>query len=327
VSPTAPTGPTGSTGGAPGAPVDAAPAGIGAALAALLLASRPKTLPAAVVPVIVGSAVAHAHDGFALGPALAALAVALLVQIGTNYANDYFDFVQGADTEERIGPTRAVQAGLLTPGQMLAATVATFGLAAVAGAFLVAVGGWPMVWVGLSSIAAGVWYTAGGRWSMGYLGLGDLFAFAFFGPVAVVATAYAQTLVWLPAALFASLPIGFLVTAILVVNNYRDVDTDRAAGKHTLAVRFGRVFSRFEWIALVVAAFAAAPLHWLLGYTGAGPWLLLPLLALPLAAPPLRALLESHERDGHGPRLNRALGQTAKLLLVYGALYALGIAL
>jgi len=294
---------------------------------ALLLASRPKTLPAAVVPVAVGSAVALAHGGFAPGPALGALAVALLVQIGTNYANDYFDFVQGADTEERIGPTRAVQAGLMSPGQMLAATVATFTLAAVAGAYLASVAGWPLVWVGLASIAAGVWYTAGGRWSMGYLGLGDLFAFAFFGPVAVATTAYVQTLSWLPEALFASLPIGWLVTAILVVNNYRDIDTDRAAGKHTVAVRFGRTFSRAEWIVLVAAAFAAAPLHQALRFPGSGPWVLLPLAALPLAVPPLRALLEPHRRDGHGPRLNRALGQTAKLLLAYGALYALGIAL
>jgi len=304
-----------------------APSSPSSRLGALLLASRPKTLPAAVVPVAVGSAVALAHGGFALGPALGALAVALLVQIGTNYANDYFDFVQGADTEERIGPTRAVQAGLLTPGQMLTATVATFALAAVAGAYLARVAGWPLVWVGLASIAAGVWYTAGGRWSMGYLGLGDVFAFTFFGPVAVATTAYVQALVWLPEALLASLPIGFLVTAILVVNNFRDIDTDRVAGKHTLAVRFGRTVSRAEWIVLVAAAFAAAPLHWALGFAGSEPWVLLPLAALPLTAAPLRALLEPHERAGHGPRLNRALGQTAKLLLAYGALYALGIAL
>ena len=279
------------------------------------------------MPVAVGTAVAFAHGGFALAPALGALAVALLVQIGTNYANDYFDFVQGADTEERIGPTRAVQAGLLKPGEMLAATVVTFALAAVAGAYLVTVAGWPMVWIGLSSIAAGVWYTAGGRWSMGYLGLGDLFAFFFFGPVAVATTAFVQTLSWLPEALFASLPIGFLVTAILVVNNYRDLDTDRASGKHTVAVRFGRAFSRGEWIALVAAAFAAAPLHWALGFAGSGPWVLLPLLALPLAVPPLRALLAPHALDGHGPRLNQALGRTAKMLLAFGALYAIGIAL
>jgi 1,4-dihydroxy-2-naphthoate octaprenyltransferase len=163
---------------------------------------------------------------------------------------------------------------------------------------------------------------------MGYLGLGDLFAFAFFGPVAVVATAYVQTLGWIPEALFASLPIGFLITAILVVNNYRDVDTDRASGKRTLAVRLGRKVARAEWIALVSGAFLAAPVHWWLRRQ-AGPaetgdaWLLLPLLALPLALPPLRKLL----RHRDGPTLNRALAETARLLLVYGALYALGIAL
>lgn len=296
---------------------------------AYLLASRPKTLPAAVVPVLVGTAVAFDHGGFAPGPAVAALAVALLIQIGTNYANDYFDFVHGADTEERIGPTRAVQSGLLTPGQMLAGTVAVFALAAVAGAYLTSVAGWPMVWIGLASIAAGVWYTAGGRWSMGYLGLGDPFAFAFFGPVAVATTTYVQTLEWLPEAFFASLPIGFLITAILVVNNYRDLDTDRATGKRTLAVRCGRGFSRAEWIGLVAAAFGAPGVHWWLGL-GSGPradpgspWLLLPLAALPLALPPLVKML----RHRDGPTLNRALAETARLLLAYGVLYALGIVL
>jgi len=287
---------------------------------AYLLATRPKTLPAAVAPVAVGTAVAYDHGGFAPGPALGALAVALLIQIATNYANDYFDFVHGADTEERIGPTRAVQSGLLTPGQMLAGTVVVFALAALAGAYLVTVAGWPMVWVGLASIAAGVWYTGGGRWSMGYLGLGDLFAFAFFGPVAVATAAFVQTLEWLPEAFLASLPMGFLITAILVVNNYRDVDTDRTSGKRTVAVRFGRGFSRAEWSVLVVAAFLTAPLHWRLGWEG--PWVLLPLAALPLAAPPLGKLL----REPDGPRLNQALAETARLLLAYGILYAIGIA-
>lgn len=304
-----------------GAETSAPAGGTASRWRAYLLASRPKTLPAAVAPVVVGTAVAFDHGGFALGPALGALAVALLIQIGTNYANDYFDFVHGADTEDRIGPTRAVQSGLLTPGQMLAGTVAVFALAALAGAYLVSVAGWPLVWVGLSSIAAGVWYTGGGRWSMGYLGLGDLFAFAFFGPVAVATTTFVQTLEWLPEALFASLPMGFLITAILVVNNYRDVDTDRVSGKRTVAVRFGRRFSQTEWLVLVAAAFLAAPVHWWLGWEG--PSVLLPLAALPLAAAPGRTILV--HRDG--PRLNRALGETARLLLAYGVLYAVGIAL
>lgn len=299
-------------------------------LGALLLASRPKTLPAAVVPVVVGTAVAFDHGAFSPLPAAAALAVALLIQIATNYANDYFDFVQGADSAGRIGPTRAVQSGLLSPGQMLAATVATFALAAAAGAYLVAVAGWAMLWIGLASIAAGLWYTAGGRWSLGYLGLGDLFAFAFFGPVAVATTTYVQAFEWLPEALLASLPVGFLITAILVVNNFRDADTDRASGKRTLAVRFGRGVSLAEWIAVVAGAFLVPPIHWGLGLDESAP-VLLPLLAAPLAFAPLRKLLRPR-REGpasvpDGPELNRALAETARLLLVFGLLYAIGIAL
>ncbi len=288
---------------------------------AFLLAARPKTLAAAVVPVAVGSAVAFDHGGFAAAPALAALAVALLVQVGTNYANDYFDFVHGADTADRIGPTRAVQAGLLTPAAMVAGTVAAFALAALAGLYLLFHAGWALVWVGLAAIASGLWYTAGGRRSMGYLGLGDLFAFAFFGPVAVTTTAFVQARAWLPEAFFASLPVGLLTVAILVVNNTRDLETDRASGKRTLAVRLGHRASVAEWGLAVAAAFAAPFVHWGLGWEG--PWVLLPVAALPLAAGPWRALRQ--HRDG--PRLNAALGATARLLLAYGVLYALAIAL
>lgn len=290
-------------------------------LAAFALAARPKTLAAAVVPVAVGTAVAWDHGGFAAAPALAALAVALLVQVGTNYANDYFDFVHGADTEERIGPTRAVQAGLLSPGAMVAGTVAAFALAALAGLYLIRVAGWSMIWIGLASIAAGVWYTAGGRWSLGYLGLGDLFAFAFFGPVAVATTAYVQARAWLPEAWLASLPVGLLTVAILVVNNTRDLETDRASGKRTLAVRLGRSASVAEWGVAVALAFAVPFVHWALGWEG--PWVLLPLASLPFAAGPWRAL----RRHRDGPRLNAALGATARLLLTFGALYAVSIAL
>ena len=291
------------------------------AAAAFVLAARPKTLAAAVVPVAVGTAVAYDHGAFAAGPALAALAVALLVQIGTNYANDYFDFVHGADTEERIGPTRAVQAGLLSPRTMVAGTAAAFALAMVAGLYLVTVAGLPMIWIGLASIASGLWYTAGGRWSMGYLGLGDLFAFAFFGPVAVATTTYVQARAWLPEAWLASLPVGLLTVAILVVNNTRDLETDRASGKRTLAVRLGRRASVAEWGLAVVAAFAVPFVHWGLGWEG--PWVLLPLAALPLAVGPWRALL----RHRDGARLNAALGATARLLLAFGVLYAAAIAL
>lgn len=282
------------------------------------LALRPKTLPAAAVPVVVGIAVAWAEGTFVALPALAALVGALLIQIGTNFVNDYFDFVQGADTAARIGPTRAVAAGLLTPAAMKRAFVATFGLAFLVGIYLVVRGGWPIVIIGLASIASGIAYTAG-RHSLAYVGLGDVFAFVFFGPVAVAGTHYVQALRWSETALLASIPIGCLVVAILVVNNVRDVDTDRAAGKRTLAARLGRGFGRAEYVTLLAAAFLTPVLFLATGRTG---WPgLLPLLAAPLALAPLRAILGTTD----GPTLNRALGQTARLLAVFGGLWAVGL--
>lgn len=284
-----------------------------------LLAARPKTLPAAAAPVLVGIAVAWAEGVFVLLPALAALLGALLIQIGTNFANDYFDFVQGADTAERIGPTRAVAAGLLTPAAMKRGFIVAFALAFLVGIYLVVRGGWPIVAIGLASIASGIAYTAG-RHSLAYLGLGDLFAFVFFGPVAVAGTHYVQALAWSPAALLASIPIGCLVVAILVVNNVRDVDTDRTAGKRTLPARFGRTFGRIEYMVLLIAAYLT-PIAFLA--TGRAGWLtLLPLATLPLAVPPLRVVLGSTE----GPALNRALAHTARLLAVFGLLWAAGLA-
>lgn len=290
-------------------------------LGAWLLAARPKTLAAAVAPVAVGTAVAYDQGGFAPLPALGCMATALLLQVGANFANDYFDFVHGADTEERIGPTRAVATGLLTPGEMRAGTVAVFALAALGGLYLALVAGWPLVVIGVASIAAAVGYTAGGRWSIGYLGLGDVTVFVFFGLAAVAGTAYVQLLSWPPEALWASVPVGCLAVAILVVNNYRDADTDRASGKRTLAVRLGRGFARGEYLALLALAYAAPAVHWAAGWDG--PWVLLAWLSLPLAVPPVRKLLGRVE----GPTLNRALGETARLMVAFGALYALGIAL
>lgn len=288
---------------------------------AWLLAARPKTLAAAVVPVAVGTAVAWDHGGLAPLPALAALTGALLLQVGTNYANDYYDFVHGADSDDRIGPTRAVASGLLTAVEMRAGAIAVFALAGLCGLYLALVAGWPVVAIGLASIAAGVGYTAGGRRSIGYLGLGDLFVFLFFGPAAVAGTAYVQLLRWPPEALWASVPVGCLAVVILVVNNYRDADTDRASGKRTLAVRLGRRFARGEYLTLLAVAYAAPAVHWAAGWDG--PWVLLAWLSLPLAAPPVRKLLGRPE----GPALNRALGETARLMVAFGALYALGIAL
>ena len=205
-----------------------------------LLAARPATLPAAVVPVLVGTAAAlHGGVQLQIGPFVAALVAALLIQIGTNFANDVFDFHKGADTAERLGPPRVTQSGLVPPEQVLIATFVTFGLAALVGVYLVLVGGWPILVVGVLSILAGLAYT-GGPWPLGYHSLGDLFVFIFFGVVAVVGSAYLQTLTITPLAVWASFPVGLLVTAILVVNNLRDIDTDRQVGKKTLAVRLGR---------------------------------------------------------------------------------------
>ncbi|HTX64824.1 MAG TPA: 1,4-dihydroxy-2-naphthoate polyprenyltransferase [Opitutaceae bacterium] len=207
-----------------------------------LAAARPRTLAAAVAPVIVGSALAGRAGAFAPVPAAVCLVFALLVQIGANYANDYYDFVQGADTGERVGPRRAVAAGLVTPAAMHRAMLLTFGLAFAVGLTLVAWGGWWLVLVGVVSIASAVAYT-GGPFPLGYYGLGDLFVFVFFGLVAVGGTYYVQARALSWAVLEAATAVGLLIVNILVVNNYRDVDTDRKAGKHTLVVRFGRRFA------------------------------------------------------------------------------------
>lgn len=284
-----------------------------------LMAARPATLPAAAAPVLVGTAAAAAVGSFRLLPALAALLGALLIQIGTNYANDYFDFKKGADTAERIGPTRATQSGLLRPETVRNGMIATFALAALVGLYLVAVGGWPILVVGVLSIAAGVLYT-GGPWPLGYNGLGDVFSFVFFGLVAVCGTAYVQAGAVPLLAILASLPIAALVTAILVVNNLRDVATDRVAGKRTLAVIFGPGFARAEYAALVIAPYLLLPVIWLAG--GATPCVLLPLLTAPLAVRLMRTMLSES-----GPTLNRALKGTGQLELLFGLLLALGLVL
>lgn len=283
-----------------------------------VMAARPATLPAAIAPVIVGGAVAAALGAFRLLPFLAALIASTLIQIGTNFANDYFDFHKGADTAERIGPTRVTQSGLVRAAAVRNAMVLTFGLAALVGLYLVFVGGWPILLVGVLSIAAGVLYT-GGPWPLGYHGLGDLFVYLFFGLIAVGGTVYVQTGAVPLLALLAALPIANLVTAILVVNNLRDIATDRAAGKYTLAVIFGVRFARIEYVVLVIGAYALLPLC-LLG--GATVWVLLPLATLPLALPQLRAVAMEA-----GPPLNRALKGTGQLELAFGLLLALGLLL
>ncbi|TVQ96456.1 MAG: 1,4-dihydroxy-2-naphthoate polyprenyltransferase [Deltaproteobacteria bacterium] len=282
------------------------------------MAARPKTLSAAAVPVLVGVAVALLDGLFRPLPALAALLGAFLIQVGTNLANDYYDFKKGADTEERLGPTRVTQAGLIAPDAVFRAMVLTFAASALVGLYLVWIGGWPIVVIGLLSIASGVAYT-GGPWPLGYNGLGDLFVFVFFGLVATVGTYWVQALEWSWLALAAAVPVGLLSTAILVVNNLRDADTDALAGKRTLAVRFGKPAARAEYVALVVLAFASAGL---VAWLAASPWPLLSLLAFPLAIRGVRSVL----RD-EGPVLNDTLALTAKLLALHGLLLAVGIAL
>ncbi len=275
------------------------------------MAIRPRTLAAGAIPVAVGTAVVAREGEVRAGPALAALAGALLLQIGSNLANDYYDCVRGADTADRKGPLRVTQAGLIPPAAVRRGYRVAFGLAFLVGIYLVAVGGWPIVAIGLAGILCG-WAYTGGPAPLGYVGLGDVLVFAFFGPAAVVGTAYVQTGEASQLAWRASVPIGLLATAILAVNNLRDLDTDRACGKRTLAVRLGRRFSRVYYVLLVLGAFAAAvPAG---GARAAGAFV----VALPLAVAPTWAVLSTVD----GPALNRALAQTAVLLVGYGALLA-----
>jgi 1,4-dihydroxy-2-naphthoate octaprenyltransferase len=285
---------------------------------AWLLAIRPKTLAASVTPVIVGSAVAAAGGGFRPGAAVAALFGAVMIQVGTNLTNDLFDYQRGADTPERLGPLRMTQAGLLTPRQVRAGMLAAFGLAALAGLYLTAVAGWPVILMGLASIAAGVAYTAG-PFPLAYKGLGDLFVMVFFGFVAVCGTAYVASGAVGPPAWAAALGVGSLITAILVVNNVRDLETDRRAGKRTLPVILGRSAGVGEFVLLLVVAYAA-PLGMVLAGP-ASPWALLAWLTLPLGV----ALARTLGTTSDGPTLNRALAGTARLTLLYGILLAVGM--
>lgn len=285
---------------------------------AWLIASRPRTLTAAIIPVLVGSALAFQKGVFAPLPALAALLAAVLIQIGTNFANDLFDYLKGADTAARIGPTRVTSAGLLSPAAVRNGMIVTFGLAAVLGMYLVYIGGWPILLIGVASILSGIAYT-GGPFPLGYNGLGDLFVFIFFGVVAVAGTYYVQALTVIPEAFIAAIPIGAWATNILVVNNVRDADTDKVAGKRTLAVLLGRGAGRAEYLILTVASYLVPFILWL-GY-GLSPFVLLPLLTLPIAV----QLTQTIYTKTDGPSLNKALGRTAQLLAQYGVLFAVGL--
>lgn len=282
-----------------------------------VLAARPKTLPAAASPVLVGSALAFEVGGFALGPALAALFGALFLQVGSNLANDVYDFEQGVDTASRLGPVRVTQAGLLTVEDVKHGMWLAFYLAAVLGAYLTAIAGWPVVVIGLASIVAAIAYT-GGPFPLGYRGLGDLFVLLFFGFVAVCGTVWVQVGTILPAAWPAGLMVGCLASAILVVNNVRDHETDRIAGKRTLPVMFGRTFGVIEYAVLLIVAFASAYAMVWFRYVSA--WALISYLTLPIAI-----VLFLHVRKYRGPVLNHTLAQTAKLLFLFSALFSMGV--
>jgi 1,4-dihydroxy-2-naphthoate octaprenyltransferase len=281
------------------------------------MAARPRTLPAAIAPVLVGTALAGSEDTFRPLAFVAALIGSVFIQIGTNLSNDYSDARRGADTEERLGPVRVTAGGLMPPRMVLVGTYVAFGVAVAAGLYLAAVAGWGLLLVGAASIAAGVLYTGGPR-PYGYAGLGELFVFLFFGLVAVVGSYYVQTedLRWEAFAL--AVPIGLLAAAILVVNNVRDIDTDRRAGKRTLAVRLGRERTRRLYAAMLALAFAAPAAIWLAG--GLSAWLLLPLASAPLARPLVTAVFTRTD----GPALNAALAGTGRLLAAFSLLLGTG---
>lgn len=280
------------------------------------MAARLRTLPAAVAPVLVGTALAI-HDGdFDVFAFLAALLGALFIQVGTNLSNDYSDARRGADTEDRLGPVRVTAGGLVPPRQVLIATYATFGLAVLCGIYLIVVAGWVLLLIGAASILAGVLYTGGPR-PYGYEGLGEVFVFLFFGIVAVTGSYYVQTeeLVW--QAFVAAVPVGLIASAILVVNNVRDLETDRRAGKRTLAVRLGRPATRVLFAAMLAAAYVA-----LAGLAvGLSAWVLAALLTIPLA---LR-LVDVVRTRTDGPSLNGALAGTGALQLAFCLLLAAGM--
>jgi 1,4-dihydroxy-2-naphthoate octaprenyltransferase len=287
---------------------------------AWILASRPATLPAAAVPVLVGVGAAIG-EGATFKPLIFAVTLicALFIQIGTNFANDYSDFHRGADHEGRLGPTRVTQSGLISQEGVRRGIFVAFGIALILGLYLAWVGGWPIIIIGVLSILSGLAYT-GGPFPFGYHGLGDVFVFVFFGLVAVTGTAYLQSGTWSSFALLLSIPIGLLVTNILVVNNLRDRPTDLAAGKRTLAVRIGDRATRMQYAMFVALAYIT-PLSRAIG-ASFHPWLLLPWITIPFAIYLVTKVMYLNGRE-----LNPILKKSGQLLLAYGVLLAIGAAL
>ena len=284
---------------------------------AWLLAARLKTLPAAVAPVVVGTAIAVREGGFDAVATLACVAVALLLQIAANFANDAFDFHRGADTAERLGPVRVTAAGLIPSRHVMLATWVMLALAMLAGVYLIWLGGWPILALGLLAVVSAVAYT-GGPAPLGYAGLGDLFVFLFFGLVAVAGTAFVQTGELTTLSLVAGVPIGCLATAILAVNNLRDRETDRRAGKRTLAVRLGANGAIAEYIVLLTGAFLTPALLYGLGELSL--WAFVPWVLIPLAFVMIRGVM-----DERGRQLNARLAGTARLELLFALFFAVAI--
>lgn len=281
------------------------------------LAIRLRTLPAAAAGVVTGSALAWRDGFFRLDAAVVCLFTALLLQIGSNLANDVFDFERGTDTAERLGPVRVTQAGLLTPSQVKMGMFVVFGLAALLGLYLAWLGGWPIVLLGLAAILSAIAYT-GGPFPLGYYGLGDLFVFLFFGLAAVAGTYYVQAGSVSAAAWWMGIPLGLIITAILVVNNLRDLENDRKAGKHTLAVMFGERASKTQYLICMVGAYLVIPLAALLGVI---PWLsMITWILLPLAVRAARIVFTQK-----GRALNAALARTGQVALLFSILFWIGL--
>lgn len=282
-----------------------------------IIAFRPKTLSASIAPVFIGTAMAFG-DGIQHFPtAIVCLFAALAIQIGTNIANDYYDFKKGADTKERIGPARVTQAGLIQPSTVKQAFIISFSIAALLSVWLIARGGWPIFIIGVLAIASGIFYTAGPR-PLGYIGLGDIFVLIFFGPVAVAGTYYVQSFEINMAVILAGFAPGFISVAILTINNLRDINSDKAAGKLTLAVRYGRSFAITEYLTSIIAA-SLIPvfIYWMIEDRIA----ILICSALTFAAiPVIKTVCEKTD----GPSLNNALAQTGKLLMIYSILFSIG---
>ncbi len=283
------------------------------------MAIRPKTLPAAASGVMMGSALAWRDGTFELLPAIAALAVALLLQVGSNVANDVFDFERGADTAERHGPLRVTQAGLLSPSQVKKGMAVIFGLAALCGLYLASVRGWVVIAIGAAAIISAIAYT-GGPFPLGYYGLGDLFVFIFFGLAAVAGTYYVQVGTVSAAAWWMSIPVGLIITAILVVNNLRDIENDRVAGKHTLAVMMGEKATKTEYVLCMGIAYLLLPGLVLMKIVPVGG--LLAWLSLPIAIKSARTVFTQK-----GGPLNAALAGTGQTALAYSLLFWLGLLL